>query len=60
MRWVVYMKQTCGTSVEDVHKMTTEAMESSDNPALGAVKVEAVDSVAMTQIIGRFIMTLVF
>ena len=53
MKWVSYMKQTCGTSVEDVHKMTTDAMESSDNPELGAVKVEAIDSVAMTQTIGE-------
>ena len=50
MKWVSYMKQTCGTSVEDVHKMTMDAMESSDNPA---VKVEAAESVAMTQTIGE-------
>ena len=53
MRWLVYMKQTCGTSVEDVHKMTMDAMESSDNPALGAVKVEAVENVVTTQIVGE-------
>ena len=53
MRWVIYMRQTCGTSVEDVHKMTMEAMESSDNPALGAVNVEAVDSVAVILTIGE-------
>ena len=53
MHWLVYMKQTCGTSVEDVHKMTMDAMESSDNPALGAVKVEAVENVVTTQIVGE-------
>ena len=53
MRWLVYMKQTCRTSVEDVHKMTMDAVESSDNPALGAVKVEAIDSVAVTRTIGE-------
>ena len=53
MRWVTYMKQTCGTSVEDVHKMTTEAIESSKNPALGTIKVEAVESVAMTRTLGN-------
>ena len=52
MRWMVYISQTCGTSVEDVHKMTTEAMESSDNEALGAIKVEAVEMVSMTQTVG--------
>ena len=69
MRLVVYMKQTCGTSVEDVHKITVDALESSDNPALGAVKVEGIGSVAVTRTIGegklwpkigRFKMTLVF
>ena len=53
MRWLVYMRQTCGTSVEDVHKMTVDAMESSDNPALMAVNVEGIDSVAVTQTIGE-------
>ena len=53
MRWVAYMRQTCGTSVEDVHKMTMDAMESSDNPALGAVKVEAIESVVIAQIVGE-------
>ena len=53
MKWVSYMKQTCGTSVEDVHKMMMDTMESSGNPGLGAVKVEAIDSVAMTQTIGK-------
>ena len=53
MRWVIYMKQTCGTSVEDVHKMTMKAMESSDSPALGATEVEGIDSVAVTRTIGE-------
>ena len=52
MRWMVYMSQTCGTSVEDVHKMTTDALESSDNAALGDINLEAVEMVAMAQTVG--------
>ena len=53
MKFVTYMKQTCGTSLEDVHKMTTEAIETSKNPALGTIKVDAVESVAMTRTLGK-------
>ena len=52
MEWMIYMAQPCGTTVADVHKMTTEAIESSSNVGLGAVKVETVESVSTNQIIG--------
>ena len=55
MNFVTYMKQPCGSSVEDVHKMTTEAIETSKNPALGTIKVEAVESVSMTRTLGESI-----
>ena len=47
------MAQPCGTSVEEVHRMTTDAVESSNNVALGAVSVEAVESVSMARIVGK-------
>ena len=52
MRWISYMKQACGTSVEDVHKMMTDVMESTDDEALGAIIMEAVESVSMAQVMG--------
>ena len=48
------MAQPCGTSVEDVHRMATNAIESSDNAALGTVSVEAVESVSMARIVGKW------
>ena len=50
---MIYMAQPCGTSVEEVHRMTTDAVESSNNAALGAVSVEAVESVSMARIVGK-------
>ena len=54
MRWMSYMKQACGTSVEDVHKMMTDVMEGADVAALGTVIMEAVESVSMAQIMGAW------
>ena len=54
MEWMIYMSQPCGTSVAEVHKMTTEAIESSNNVELGAVKVEAIESVSMARIVGKW------
>ena len=53
LQWMIYMAQPCGTSVEEVHRMTTDAVESSNNAALGAVSVEAVESVSMARIVGK-------
>ena len=49
MEWMMYMTQPCGTSVEEVHQMTTDAIESS----LGAVKMESAESVSVAQIVGE-------
>ena len=51
---MIYMAQPCGTSVEEVHRMTTDAIESSNNAALGAVSVKAVESVSMARIVGKW------
>ena len=56
MEWMIYMSQPCGTSVAEVHKMTTEALESSNNVELGAVEVEAVESVSTAQIVGEYVL----
>ena len=45
------MKQPCGTTVEDIHRITTDAIESSNSEGLGAVKFEAVESVTPSNIL---------
>ena len=56
MQWMIYMTQPCGTTVAEVHKMTTEAIESSNNVGIGAVKVEAVESVSTAHIVGEYVL----